>query len=203
MAHRMLIFFIVAYLGCSVQYLWSSGFAEQDKTKPVANEKDAILQFQEVVQVDSAKKDQLYNAALTWFGQTFRSGKEVLQIQDREGGSLVGRASFEYVPVVFMARNCIVGFVDYTITFEFKDGRYRYTIGPFSHEGNTANRGGSISFGILTNATRCPYAVKGVTRSGREATWADLKKKASIEAQNIISSFKSKISSTVAKKDDW
>ncbi len=174
-----------------------------DKTPPLVKDATGPLQFQEVVQVDGASKDQLYSAALTWFGQTFGSGKEVLQTQDREGGTLVGRALFKYEPVIFMGSNGIRGVVRYTITLEFKDDRYRYTLGPFTHEGNPANPGGQFSFGVITGDEECPHPVYGTARSGREKTWTDLKVKTQHEAESIIASLKAKMATAATQKSDW
>ena len=111
----------------------------QQNIKTGASSEPGPLHFSEIVQVHEASKDQLYSAALAWFGHTYRSGKDVLQTQDREGGTIIGRALFRYEPVIFMGSDGIRGVDRYTITIELKDGRYRYTLADFTHEGNPAN----------------------------------------------------------------
>jgi hypothetical protein len=158
------------------------------------------MQFQDVVRVEGASKDQLYSAALAWFGQTFVSGKEVLQIQDRDGGTLVGRPLFKYEPVALVASNGIRGVVRYTITLEFKDDRYRYALSSFTHEGNPLNPGGQFSFGVITSDKQCPRKVFGPSPSVREKTWQDLQAKTQSEAENIVASLKTKLNAA-AKSD--
>jgi hypothetical protein len=54
---------------------------------PVSTPVPTPLQFQEVVQVAGATRDQLYDAALAWFPSAFKSGKDVLQIPPSAQGS--------------------------------------------------------------------------------------------------------------------
>lgn len=174
----------------------------QPPTSQAAGEKPSPgpLQFQGVVMVEGATRDQLYDAAVLWFGRTFQSSKDVLQVQSRESGTLIGKALFTYEPVVFAGKNGIRGVVRYTVTIEMKDGRYRYTIDNFIHEGNPTNVGGQFSVGLLTTDEKCPRAVFGPSPSGREETWKDLKKKATVEAERLAKSLKEKLTTAATEK---
>ena len=204
MSHRVLQIMVLV-----LSVSWISHAQEPQKSeaaKSPANqatpEKSAPgpLQFQEVVQVEGATRDQLYDAAVLWFGRTFQSSKDVLQVQSRESGTLIGKALFAYEPVIFMASSGIRGVVRYTITIEMKDGRYRYTIDNFIHEGNPANVGGQFSFGLLTTDEKCPRPVLGPSPSGREKTWVDLKAKATLEAGRLAKSLREKLATAATEK---
>jgi hypothetical protein len=149
------------------------------------------IEYIEVIQADGLKKDQLYSAALAWFSETFRSAKNVFDVQDREAGRIVGKPLFQYEPTVFIGSARIRGVVRYSVTVEVKDGRYRYNIGSFVHDGTPGQYGGPASFGLLTTAIKCPYSIDGPTSSGAQETWEDLSLRARIEADHLISSLKS------------
>jgi hypothetical protein len=140
------------------------------------------LQFQEVVPVEDATRDQLYDAALVWFPSAFKSGKDVLQVQNKEAGMLVGTGVERYEPAIFISSSCTRGELRYRITVEVKEGRYRYTIDGFTHEGGTpACRGNGISWGLLTTNPISP-SIKGFSSGMEQEMWADMKKKATITA---------------------
>src|SRR6266404_8582704 len=73
------------------------------------------LQFQEVVQVEGATREQLYFAALAWFPSAFKSGKDVLQVQNKEAGMLVGTGVERYEPAIFISSSCTRGSLRYHV----------------------------------------------------------------------------------------
>lgn len=82
-------------------------------------------QYREVVTVNGATKDQLFDKARQWFVSNYKDASEVLQVQDKESGTLVGKGLF------------IVNFqggprkVFHTVSIDCKDGKYRVTITDF------------------------------------------------------------------------
>ena len=82
--------------------------------------------IQEVVKVDSLSKKQIYDRAKMFFVETFKSAKDVIQLDDPDAGTIIGKgnASYSYFNVAATA----VLTVYFTIKIEVKDNRYRYTI---------------------------------------------------------------------------
>lgn len=163
------------------------------------------LEFSEVVAAEGMTKDQLYSTALSWFGGAFRSAKTVFDVQDREAGRIIGKALFQYEPTVFMASARIRGVVRYSVTIEVKDGRYRYIIGNFVHEGTPGPGGPPLSFQLLTTASNFPYSfgsLDGPSSSGAQETWDHLKSVAKSEANQLIASLKPRMA-TATKTDSW
>ena len=159
------------------------------------------LAFSEVV-VEGATKDQLYSAALAWFADTFRTAKTVLDIQDKERGRLVARPSFAYEPKVSVGRARIKGTVRYAVTLEVKDGKYRYTIDGFTHEG-APGYGAPSSFGLLTTDAKCPYSVEGPTKAGKQETWEHLKSLAKTQADILTASLKKRMADATKFAREW
>ena len=160
------------------------------------------LAFSEVVAAEGATKDQLYNAALAWFGDGFGSAKTVLGGQDKQRGRLVAKPTFVYVPKVSVGNARIKGTVTYAVTVEVKDGRYRYTIDGFTHEG-TPGQGAPSSFGLLTTDAKCPYPVEGPTSAGKQETWEQLKSLAKTQADTLTASLKRRMADSTKAANDW
>lgn len=92
------------------------------------------ITYQEVVHVDSTSKDELYTRAREWFARNFVSSKEVLQMEDRAAGKIIGKGSADGYATFQKAS---VGYwLHYTISITIKEGRYRYEITDFKIQMN-------------------------------------------------------------------
>lgn len=89
------------------------------KTFPV---KDGKVLYEGVVEVSGKTKDQLYKNAKKWFVDAFRSSKDVIQSDDKDGGQIIGKGWFYSTNTTEKYR------IQTTIQVDCKDGRYRYRI---------------------------------------------------------------------------
>jgi hypothetical protein len=162
------------------------------------------LEFSEVILAEGITKDQLYSAAQAWFGNTYRSAKAVVDLQDPTAGRIIGKPLFRYEPSRLLGSARIRGVVRYSVTIEVKDGRYRYFIGNFVHEGSSAVISGMVktpfSFGMLTRAEFCPYTMAEFNESHANDTWQELKQRATAEATLIIADLKKNMVQPVNNK---
>ncbi len=115
----------------------------------------------EVVRVSDRKADELYSSALAWIGDTFRSARAVIELQDRPGGRIIAKCTTdEYFGRVLLSTMSL-GRLAYTVTIEVKDGRYRYVIGPFENIRKPVNmiEGGLLGpgYGILMEVIPLKY----------------------------------------------
>jgi hypothetical protein len=55
--------------------------------------KDGRVNYTAVIEMPNTSKDELYNRAKLWFVKTFKDSKEVLQIDDKENGKIVGKGN--------------------------------------------------------------------------------------------------------------
>jgi len=175
--------------------------ATQAPPSPAPSGPVTPLQFQEVVQIDGVTKNQLYDAALAWFPSTFRSGKEVLQIQNKEAGMLVGTGSepYTYSQQMLWVASLYTGRIVYRVTIDVKDGRYRFTVDGFVHESTT--KGGIYSFGQLTTDRRIPATVgMGLTEDDRATMWAEIRRRATTLAAELGKSLKERLSAAATEK---
>lgn len=114
---------------------------------PIDKETNKIM-FTEVVTVDSATKNELYLRAREWFAKTYNNSKDVIQMDDKEAGKIVGKGAFKVYAHNMGLRD--YGLVTYTISITAKDGRFKYELTDIYH---TANGGfaGSAAGGAIDN----------------------------------------------------
>jgi hypothetical protein len=120
--------------------------------------------FTEVVTVEGVKSDELYFRAREWFTMAFKSSKDVLQMDSKERGTLIGKGTIEIPPGSLIGPSKdAAGFVHFTLTVYVKDGRYKYEVADARHETEfkriisagslykSQADGGSVWWGALTN----------------------------------------------------
>lgn len=100
--------------------------------------------------IDSAKgitADQLYTNARAWVAKTFVSANAVLQMDDKQAGKIIGKGNMR-TPVK-NAFGMVIGddIINFTITIDVKENKYRVILSDFSHQGGTykgSANGGSL-----------------------------------------------------------
>ncbi len=85
--------------------------------------------YQEIVKVDGVNKDELYVRAREWFALTFKSSKDVIQMDDKAAGKIIGKGSSEGSTKYRMLT--MDYWLNYTVSITVKEGRYRYEITDF------------------------------------------------------------------------
>ena len=86
---------------------------------------DNKITYTEVVTVDSVKKDELYAKTKLWFADVFKSSKDVIQLDDKENGIVLGKGNIQkresgLQPVIKTWR--------FTVKIQLKDGKYKADI---------------------------------------------------------------------------
>lgn len=92
---------------------------------PISDE-TSLYTYQDVVETPGISSKDLYVRANSWFATRYNSAQNVIQYNDKEEGKIIGKGAFTLL--YSMAERM----VNYTITIEVKEGRYRYTISQFS-----------------------------------------------------------------------
>lgn len=92
------------------------------------------IAYSDVVKVDSLiSKQELISRAREWFAKAYKSSTNVIQMEDKEAGRIVGKALIQ-VYHKSLGTNYPSGDINYTISIYAKDGRYKYEITNFYHE---------------------------------------------------------------------
>lgn len=103
----------------------------QDEKLPVypINEKTGMITYSDVIEMPELTANELYERAFRWANKYFVNPKDVLRETDVLQGLMVCKARFMISnPPDKSDLRTNAGKVMYTLTLEFKDGRYRYTI---------------------------------------------------------------------------
>lgn len=159
--------------------------------------------YTDVIQVDSVTKDELYNRAKLWFATTYNSANDVLQIDDKAEGQIVGKAIVMYNPTILSASNQTKGPIKYTIKLFLKEGRYKYELSDFIHD-PYGNQYGKISMGTITTDEICPNPTRTMTKRWNNDVWEEIKNQIEKNINSIIESLKqAMITPTESKNDNW
>ncbi len=145
----------------------------------------------EVVQAEGKTADELYSAALAWVPAAFKSAKAVTELADKASGRLVLKGSVPWSRTPALMPWSFVGDVQFTVTIETKDGRYRYTIDSFQASfGNTEHPNQRNTYGPITEAPA--YAGPTIT-IGDKKNWQEHQKLARETAASLAESLKAAI----------
>jgi hypothetical protein len=106
------------------------------------NEKTGKVSYEGIIKVDDATAADLYVKASEWFAMTFNSANNVIQMQDKDAGKIIGKGAIKVEKSGYPN-----GVFDFTIKFSSKEGRCRYIITDIAHDkrGSALNgSGGAI-----------------------------------------------------------
>lgn len=87
---------------------------------------DGKLNFSGVIQSESFKQNQLYLNSKQFFADAFKSAKDVIQMDDKESGIVIGKGFVDINAKMLGASYPVKMW--YTIKIQSKDGRYKYEI---------------------------------------------------------------------------
>jgi hypothetical protein len=167
-----------------------------------AQEKDSIVTYADVEQVDGATKDQLFQRARQWFNDAFKSSRDVLQINDKESGELAGKGLMN-IPYKYPALGAKFNYdvdVFFKVNIWVKDGKYKYEF--TSYDGRTKPYpNASAPFGILTSSPTCPVKWSMVRQKIMDQMWNEVKEKAGLNTKVLIAALKSAMAGNGSKAD--
>jgi hypothetical protein len=167
----------------------------QENTFPIDSITGKIT-YSEIIKVDSVNNQKLYLRANVWFVHSFVSAKNVIQLNDKESGKIIGKGTFQvtdnnnhnslvYVP--------IVGTVDFTVEIQTKDERYKYVLSDFSYKIN-----GETEIDLTSSSG----FKSGMFQKRLDIQWADIKQNTNMTILNMIESLKNSMG-TKYDSDKW
>lgn len=186
---RAFAFFLLSAIGILVSNTLSLSAQEL----PVDQETGKIT-YTEVVQLENstASQEQLYSIAREWFATTFNSANNVLQMDDKELGKLIGKANFGIDMTAYQTDS----HVDFTISVFVKEGRYKYTITDLEHVSNQSGYSGGALEDDKPDCGGMRMVKKG---------WVQVKEQTSEKVPLIIADLKATMagSGNSEPDDDW
>lgn len=158
--------------------------------------------YSEVIQVDSVSKNELYSRAKIWFVKTYKSSKDVLQLDDKEDGKIIGKAVMKYVPSFLSGSSATKGYINYTISVFVKEGRYKYEITDFMHDPDGFETA-PYSVNLITTEGVCPNP-KAMAKKWSDRVWVDIKDQIDRNTLALVADLKKNMSKEQSSgSDDW
>lgn len=142
------------------------------------------ISFEKVIQVDSVKKNDIYNGLKEWIGMNYRSAKSVIEVDDKEAGLIIisPRKDYSIGKLQYM---CYDGTIKYTIKFQIKEGRFKVTITNFIHENDPGNKS-QCQVGLITTSTEYDGQSSWGYKGPNNKIWLDVKAKSITIANKLF-----------------
>lgn len=166
----------------------------QDRLLDILPLVEGHVTYTGVVQVDSVPRDELYGRAKRWFIDTYNSGKDVIQLDDKENGEIIGKGFFEETWMVTFYGGQKVN-IWQTVKIQVKDGRYRYEISDFRMKY-------FVSASQYSNATNVDMALEDWNK-GRDANNKKFYPKIDSHVKSLIESIERTMQTKAKVKSDW
>ncbi len=162
------------------------------QTMPI-NEESGEIEYQEVVQIDSLNKDEVYLNAKNWMLTTLKSSDNMIQLDDSEKNQLIGSGTIMLDKRSGMT-DCMLNF---KWTIKFKEGRYQYTINNFLH---FYNQNGVIP--LRSNLKQIMTDNWGGSPM-KENKQEEIRKEVNAKMENLINDMKISIAKNNTEEDAW
>ncbi len=91
------------------------------------DEESKLVTYTDVIQVPGVLKDSLYDVAMAWMKIYYKSPSQAIKSQSKEEGVIDIRHQF-YVTRKDKNQEVKAGLINYYLTLQFRDGRFKYTI---------------------------------------------------------------------------
>ncbi|MDJ0367282.1 DUF4468 domain-containing protein [Hymenobacter sp. H14-R3] len=163
--------------------------------------KEDKLYYEGVVDAaPTAKQLDLYRTGRTWFVDTYVDAKEVLQLDDKADGKMMGKGRYKYSFVNGINISQVL--MRFTLALDVKDGKYRYRMYNFEGDNvNTSMLGGANATQLrILDYNQCYLDLKADKR-----TKYNLKVLQGMDAQvkGIVASLQKAMMNAATGKDDF
>jgi hypothetical protein len=139
-------------IALAVILISTNAFAQKrGKKEPVTMDtimpmRNGLVVYTNVIKVDGVTKDQLYNRAKIFFVKNYKSANDVIQLDDKETGQIVGKGIIKVIHNTELIGGPFEAKFSHTLSVTVKDGRYKYEftnlveLGSFTTMGKTPDR---------------------------------------------------------------
>lgn len=100
------------------------------------DEKTQLVTYSDVIQVPGIETDSLYNVAMAWMKTFYVSPSQAIKSQNKEEGIIEIKHQFQ-ITRKDKNQDVKAGLINYYLTLQFRDGRFKYTITKVNLQGNS------------------------------------------------------------------
>lgn len=156
---------------------------------------EGIAKLQSVQEIEGDKAT-LYDDANQWLFESFKSGKSVMQMSDKEQGVIIANAKTHEV---FYSGNAEAGRFRYSMRLDFKDNKYRMTIDDIIYERGRMALGEGANYGADYPAN---WPKMGKKYNAKQ--WRSMKKQAMKQFNALaVSLYQYMTEKETGTDDDW
>ena len=181
------LLFVLAGI-CTFQQVFSQELPISEKTNKIT--------YEGVINIEGATATDLYLKANEWFAIAFNSANNVIQMQDKEAGKLIGKGAIQARLKQYGSLK-YSGLWNYTLSINTREGRYKYSFTNINHTGRDAYNTTMPDCGLIENEkSDCPlyYSKK---------KWKQEKERLNTEIKIIVNNLLEFMSDTNSEDDDW
>lgn len=147
---------------------------------------ETLSQVQQVVEIPNISKDKIYSNSKQWVAINFKSANDVIQMDDKESGVLIGKGNFKYP-----CKSCWLeskDLIKFTIKIEVKDNKSRITFSDIQR-----HIPADINLGLPS------YDVPVIYKGGRINGLQPVKEK----FDDLIKDYQNTVIQTAKANDEW
>jgi len=173
---------------CTIQQMFSQELPISEKTNKIS--------YEGVINIEEASATDLYVKANEWFAITFNSANNVIQMQDKDAGKLIGKGVIQARLKQYGSLK-YSGLWNYTLSINTREGRYKYSLTNINHSGRDGIQYTMPDCGLIENEkSDCPlyYSKK---------KWNQEKERLNTEIKIIVNNLLEFMSDINNEDDDW
>lgn len=150
---------------------------------------DKLSEVQQVIEFNGLKKDKIYNGSRQWVATKFRSAQNVIQMDDKENGIIIGKGNFNYPCSGWQCLSYDGHTVQFTVKIEAKDNKARITFNDLVHHIPS-----KFNAGVMSPQYDFPV---------EQSTKYDNVTPVKLKFDEIIQDYKNSVLSTSTSNDNW
>jgi len=90
--------------------------------------KEPYTTIEKIIEVPGVSKNDIYDQTKIFIAENFRSAKDVIEYENKEGGTVIGNGSIKYPAEAGLAAVALANWrANFTIRVDIKDGKFRCT----------------------------------------------------------------------------
>ena len=153
------------------------------------------LSYSSVLQAEGKSAKDIYNSVKAWSATAFTGAKAATQVDNPESCFLSFNSNIQY-STKSMVLSAYDGWINFTLTIQCRDGRYKVEMTNISHE-NKPSATKSCQLGVI-------LADEGAYKSHNKKVADDIKAKTADLFDGLCASMQDAMSKeTASAEDDW
>lgn len=158
---------------------------------------DSLLTYSKILKVDSISKNEIFDKTLIWCSKSFTDSKSAINVKERDGGIIGGKAYYQSLYKVPKKKDSTMGVIFNNYYFdwliEIKEGKLRFSAT------NILLKELNNDY-IVSTKTKAPFEVWLQAKSKTEFEWKLSKEYFVKNLERLMASLNDDL---VLKKTDW